>query len=148
MIAAPATNDLVLLRLAPLQMVQTGQFNSRLHAFRAARDKVRVVQISGSQLGQAAGVLKGRLIGKKRRKTIGQLPSLGGHGLDDSMTTVAQGDVASPGRTVDIAIAGFVVQVNSLAFDENRVGVLGVAVEKRWVGSHGFYPSSQSRIQR
>ena len=100
-----------------------------------------MVQISGSQLGQAAGVLEGRLIGKERRKAIRQLPSLGGHGLDDSMATVAQGDVASPGRAVDIAITRFVVQVNPLAFDEDRVGVLRVAVEERWVSSHGFYPS-------
>ena len=113
-------------------MVQAGQFNGRLHAFGAARDKVRVVQIPGGQFGQAAGVLKSRWVSKKRRKTIGQLPSLGGHSLDDGVATVAQGDVASPGRAVDIAIARFVVQVNPLALDENRVGVLRVAVEKRW----------------
>ena len=63
------------------------------------------------------------------------------------MATVAQGDVASPGRAVDIAIASFVVQVNPLALDENRVGVVRVAVEKCWVVVIEFIPAD-SCIQR
>jgi hypothetical protein len=128
-IALPARDEVLALRLADLDEVLACQLQRGLDRFRAAGDEIRVVQVARCSGGEARGQLFGHIGRKERRVRIRQCAHLLADGLDHARMAVAEARNGSAAAGVEVALAVGVDERHALAADCGGQRLARVAVE-------------------
>ena len=145
-IALAACDQMTTLRFAALEMVLSGQLESRFDGFGAAGDEIDPVEIFRRMSDQQVSQLFGRIRGKEAGMGKGQSVDLILDRLFDLFVGMAKAGNGHPAGSVEISLAALVDQVTSLA--ANCGGVSGMAVAGEYVAHPTFLSSVNQRRTR
>ena len=120
-IARPAADHLVALRLAPIDVVLARHLEGHLDGLRSATREMDPVQVAGRQVGDAAGQLDRWFVGEDVAGVVGEPGRLGGHGLGHFGSAVADVDNAQTSDGVEVAVAVDVPDIDVIGMIEDRV---------------------------
>ena len=132
MIGIMARDEMALLPLAAPALVVLDQPHRRVIGRRPAAGEEDMVQRPGSEPRQARGQLGGGNIGGVDEGVEeGEAARLVGDGRDDLLAAIAHIDAPEPGDSVEIALAGNVIDEGALAAPHDEGAVLLEGIEMR-----------------
>ena len=137
-IALPAADDVLALRLADLEEILARQLERRLDALGAAGVEIHALDAGRRTSDDMVRKQLGYFGREERSVRVGKLIELALDRGDDARMTVPKAGYGCPTRGIEVALAILVVKIYPLpAHGDGQVGT-GVPLENVWACGHGY----------